>query len=441
MSRKLIVLMVLALVVAFTCSAYAEVQNVKIGGDTSIWAFDRNTFNLENVKSDPLAKKADFNGLAQIANIKISADLTDAVSVNMTIRNERIWGGGTENVTSNYVAGTQNVGETYTYLAAGYVTLKEMFGQPFTLKAGTMGFKLGSGLLVGDADTNRVSTGPFTQALADLSPRKAFTGFVGILDLKPIVITGGALKVTEGGLVTNSDDVNAYLVNVGYDLNEVGLKGLGEMYWVERHADRTPIDNFGVRVQASPMENFNAGAEVCYQNSKVRIGTAGANGTREKGDSNLAYMLNAGFVMPDVVMAPSIGIDYTELSKNWHPMMEDMTPADIANLLFPNTNVRCPGVTIGAKPMADVGASLRYTNFRSDKPIAAGATSFQNDIAQYAMTGDASLGAELDLHLTYDYTEDVQFGLMGGIFMPGKAFDECNREDATQVIGSMKVTF
>lgn len=362
----------------------------------------------------------------------------------MTLRNERVWGGITENVTSNGVAGTQNLGDTSVYLAAGYVTLKEMFGQPFTLKAGTMGFKLGSGLLVGDADTNRISSGPFTQALADLSPRKAFTGFVGILDLKPIVITGGALKVSEGAatpaLSTNSDDVNAYVVNVGYDLNEVGLKGLGEMYWVERHADRTPIDNFGARVQASPIENFNVGAEVAYQNSKIRIGTAGADGTREKGDSNLAVLVNAGFQMPDVVMAPSIGVDYTELSKNWHPMMEDMTPADIANLLFPNTNVRCLGVTIGAKPMADVGASLRYTNFRSDKPLAAGVT-FANDIDSYTMTGDASLGAELDVHLTYDYTEDVQFGLMGGIFMPGKAFDECNREDATQVIGSMKVTF
>jgi hypothetical protein len=439
MSRKLIVLMVLALVVAFTCSAFAEVQNVKVGGDTSIWAFDRSTFNLSNVKDNTgtttNCKKIEGNGLAQIANLKISADLTDAVSANLVLRNERIW-----------QATRTTTGDTDVYLAAGYVTLKEMFGQPFTLKAGTMGFKLGSGLLVGDQDTNNATSGPFSFELADLSPRKAFTGFVGILDLKPIVITGGALKITEGTVTVNNDDVNAYLVNVGYDLNEIGMKGIGEVYWVERWAHRTPIDNMGVRLQASPIENMNAGLEVCYQRSKIAVSTATAgtqqNGQNEnprtRGDSNMAVMANLGFTMPDVVMAPSISVDYTRLSKNWNPMMEDLTPADIANVLFPNTNIQMWGATVAAKPMTDVGASLRFAAMRSVKELAF----FSNSWNTYAMDGNQrDLGKELDLHLTYDYTEDVQFGLMGGIFAPGKAFAPENRKDATQVIGSMKVTF
>jgi hypothetical protein len=358
----------------------------------------------------------------------------------MTLRNERIWGGTTEHGV--------NHGDTSVYLAAGYVTLKEMFGQPFTLKAGAMGVKIGSGLLVADPDTNQSSTGPFNFELADLSPRKAFTGFVGVWDLKPIVITGGALKITEGNVTTNSDDINAYLINVGYDLNEIGLKGIGEVYWVEAAIDTAPVDNFGVRVQASPIENFNIGAEVAYQRSKLAIDPnfygAGINengqidGGYENGDSNTAILLNAGFAMPDVVMAPSFSVDYTRLSKNWYKMMEDMTPGDIANVLFPNTNVQCIGATLSVKPMTDVGASLRFANFSSVKALAA----FGNDWNTYDMAGDQKdLGREYDVHLTYDYTEDVQFGLMGGIFTPGKAFEPQNREDATQVIGSMKVTF
>ncbi len=435
MSKKLIMLMVFALVLAFSCSAFAEVQNVKVGGDTSIWAFDRSTFNFANIK-DGTDKKIQGNGLAQIVNLKIAADLTDAVSANLVFRNERIWGATTRN------GGSGSAGDLDVYMAAGWVTLKEMFGQPFTLKAGSFGLKLGSGLLVGDADTNRVTSGPFNFELADLSPRKAFTGFVGIMDLKPIVITGAALKITEGTVTVNNDDVNAYAINVGYDLNEIDLNGIGEAYWVERRAHRTPIDNYGIRIQASPIENFNAGAEFCYQRSKIAVSTA-TNGqdeaTRSRGDSNTAILLNAGMTMPDVVLAPSISVDYTRLSKNWHPMMEDMTPADIANVLFQNTNVQCVGATLAAKPMTDVAASLRFATFRSVKQVNALSNSWD---AAYNMDGNQRhLGDELDLHLTYDYTEDVQFGLMGGIFSPGKAFAPSQRKDATQVIGSMKVTF
>jgi hypothetical protein len=447
MRKNLIVLMVLALVVAFTCAAYAEVQNVKVGGDTSIWAFDRSMFNLQNIKNGTATeKKAEGTGLAQIMTLKVSADLTDAVSANIVLRNERVWG-----------ATRTTTGDADVYLDSGYVTLKEMFGQPFTLKAGTMPIRLGSGLLVGDPDTNRVTSGPFDYELADLSTRKAFTGFVGILDLKPIVVTAGALKVNEGALTVARDDANAYLVNVGYDLSELGMKsGMGEVYWVEStgrdaFSAKTPVDNIGARVQASPIENMSAGLEVCYQRSKSDI-TANAfplvgpginsNGQRDgayvRGDSNTAILANLGFAMPDVVMAPSISVDYTRLSKNWDPMFEDMTPADIANVLFPNSNIQCIGATLAAKPMTDFGASLRFADMRLVKQLSA----FGNDWNAYTMDGDQkALGRELDLHLTYDYTEDVQFGLMGGIFSPGKAFAPDNREDATQVIGSMKVSF
>ncbi|MFA5100533.1 MAG: alginate export family protein, partial [Candidatus Omnitrophota bacterium] len=263
--------------------------------------------------------------------------------------------------------------------------------------------------------------------------------------LKPIVITGAALKVTEGTVAVNNDDVNAYALNVGYDLNEIDLNGIGEAYWVLRRAHRTPINNYGVRIQASPIENFNAGAEFCYQRSKVAVaGVAGYEAARSRGDSNTAILLNAGMTMPDVVLAPSISVDYSRLSKNWHQMMEDMTPADIANAIFPNTNVQCVGATLAAKPMTDVGASLRYAAFRAVKETATTVdlgTEWDPDDS-YNMTGDSrDLGHELDLHLTYDYTEDVQFGLMAGIFSPGKAFAPSQRKDATQVIGSMKVTF
>ncbi len=55
--------------------------------------------------------------------------------------------------------------------------------------------------------------------------------------------------------------------------------------------------------------------------------------------------------------------------------------------------------------------------------------------------GKKDLGNEYDLGLAYDYTADVQFGLNYGLFVPGKAFHAGNRKSASQVVGSMKVTF
>ncbi|MBN2830680.1 MAG: hypothetical protein JXL82_00160, partial [Candidatus Omnitrophica bacterium] len=59
----------------------------------------------------------------------------------------------------------------------------------------------------------------------------------------------------------------------------------------------------------------------------------------------------------------------------------------------------------------------------------------------YTMTSNKHLGNAIDITATYDYTEDVQLGLTAGWFAPGKAFDTSNRRTASQVIGSMKVTF
>jgi hypothetical protein len=60
---------------------------------------------------------------------------------------------------------------------------------------------------------------------------------------------------------------------------------------------------------------------------------------------------------------------------------------------------------------------------------------------------DEHAGDELDLSLTYDYTEDVQLGLVAGFFWPGDYYkvqrDAAGADDtlATHVCGSMKVTF
>ena len=61
--------------------------------------------------------------------------------------------------------------------------------------------------------------------------------------------------------------------------------------------------------------------------------------------------------------------------------------------------------------------------------------------------GDDDAGDELDVQALYDYTEDVQFGLLGAWFFPGDYYDGAPsgpaRGDATawELVGDVTVKF
>jgi len=430
MNKKLIVVLALAFVVGIAFAAYAEVQNVKVGGDYTAFAFGRTGFTLTKTGD---SGKMNSEGLAQIANIKIIADLTDAVSATMIVRNERIWGGSTA------ITGS---GRLETYIAVAFVTLKDFIQEGWTFKVGQQAVKVGSGLIWGDPNTNQVSTGPFiAPGLPDFCPRVAFTGVLATMDYSPLMLTAGALKITETDLRYNSDDVNAYLLQAGYNLEDIlGFKSMGELYLAAKDGFKSTtaaddIHVIGLRSVMAPADNLDVSAEYAYQAQKNY-----SERPDKKHMSDYAFLIGATMGFPDVEMSPTLGLDYTRISENWDPLYETLSPADIANALFANKNVSCFGVTVGAKPMDDLKLKLRYANLRLVKHIAG--TTDTNGWATYLMTTKKIVGDEVDVHLTYDYTSDVQFKLMGGYFMPGSAFDkETNRKTASQVIGSMKVTF
>ena len=56
-------------------------------------------------------------------------------------------------------------------------------------------------------------------------------------------------------------------------------------------------------------------------------------------------------------------------------------------------------------------------------------------------TRDDEIGWEIDLQATYDYTEDVSFGVLAGWFVPGDFYLSPEDDMATDVVGSVKVTF
>jgi hypothetical protein len=422
MIRRLTLVLALAFVVCMAFNAYAEVQNVKVSGDLSLQGVSREAFDLGSNLSYK-AGPSETDATLMITRLKVDADLTDNVMATVGIRNEQVWGTSTRTTT----------GDGDFHISLGFVTLKEFFYDWLTLKLGYQPVRLGSTLLIGDADTNRVAAGPLAGEFGDLSTKKSFNGLVAMMDFNPLTLTLGAVKAAEGDVSLSTDDQNVYVVNADYDTGV--MKTIGSVYYVQKDANKADIHNVGMRVTSMPIDNLNLSAEYAQQFIKSLRGDfnhATAN----------AILLGATYAMPEVSMKPSIGVDYARLSRNWDVMYEDMTPADIFNAITPNTNAQVIGATATAKPMEDLSVKLRYINAKlvdivNDTTI----PMWPFNGAYYNMTANKSLGNEVDLHLTYDYTEDVKFGLMFGYFRPGGAFDKVNRKSASQVIGSMKVTF
>ncbi len=88
------------------------------------------------------------------------------------------------------------------------------------------------------------------------------------------------------------------------------------------------------------------------------------------------------------------------------------------------------------------GGNYNATVAGFDRPIAILSGVSTTSTSYYMNPKKKTLGHELDLHVAYDYTEDVQFFFAGGIFVPGNAFAKpFNRNTATQGLASVKVSF
>lgn len=512
MSKRLIMLLALAFVVGISFGAYAEVQNVKVSGDITIGGVYRNNFDL--AKTHSLADDAIlFNTLTDdrqedlftITRVRVDADLTDNVSVAVRLLNERNWNGDNIN---GLAENNRNVGlatangankESQVDIDLAYVMLKEFLYSPLTLTVGRQEMRLGNGWLVGDPDTNGVA---LKSALAegDLSLRKSFDAVRATLDYNPLVLDVIFAKIAENNTVRD-DDVTLSGINANYELNkETTLEGFFFSKITGTNAPGvTNLDSglttsfndgfdkadkvftAGGRVVNKSVKNLTVDLQAAYQfgtynpkfDPNARFVAATDTGRAGIGDRS-AWGLEAlaMYDLKDVGMIgkykPMIGAAYVYLSganrdrvgdgeyNGWDPMFEDQTFGHIINAIMGFTNVQLGGLTFSAKPMDDVTAKFDYVaawfnkEYPTDRLVE---LSGVPTARAFNMHKGHFIGNEYDVTLTYDYTEDVQFSLLGGLFVPNKTINQgqdgagtgtahdLNRAVATEVVGTMKVTF
>ena len=200
--------------------AFAEVQNVKVSGDIDSKAISRNQYDFSNGNSNgnPQPGTTSYNDqdtwFMTTARIQIDADLTDNVSTSVRLLNERDW--DVEAAPTTEIA-----------IDLASVKMKEMFYAPLTLTIGRQNIRLGTGLVVGDPDTNDTAVNNAIIA-DDLSARKSFDAVKATLDYNPLTVDLIMAKINAGTIarattvegIRTKDDIDLYAINAAYKFNQ-----------------------------------------------------------------------------------------------------------------------------------------------------------------------------------------------------------------------------
>jgi len=500
MSKKLI----LALAVisfAFIGTSFAAVENIKVSGDIAVQAVVRDLTLGSNEDSYywglaayPPNGVEDF--LLTQVRLRFDADLTENVGATIRLINEHLW----DDEASNDRTGVaNNSNSTDICLDLAYIELREFLYQPLTLIVGRQNLRYGNGFIIGDPDTNQGSSGGNLElgsmstsrpgiagrdVYGDISIRKSFDAVRAILDYSPYTIDLIYAQINEGwlseGSTDRADDSRLVGVNAAYDWSSFNGITEGYFYYLENNqfgdtfwivdggiasGSVNPAENqaktylAGGRFQFDPSDNLTLGLEGAYQFGDVWLPRMDAGNPYHHLNAFAGQFLAEYRFLNDY--NAKLNLSYTYLSGNddlnddsfgaWSPMFEDQTPAEIMNILFPQTNAHFVAIEGSMMPREDITVGLKYAWAKlaqNTDGVETGGNIFYIPAfgpaadKRYQIDRDKTyLGSEIDAYVLYDYTEDVQIKLISGWFLPGDFFSDTNDQTAYSVRGSMTVNF
>ncbi len=468
--------------------SFAEVQNVRVGGDVTVRAFHRKCMDLNcgddtaaagaSVAADSVREEQD-DFLLSTVGVNIGADLTENVSAFLRLVNERDWNLDSAGAVTSDIAVSQS-----------YITLKELFYSPLTLRIGRQPIVWGRGFVLGSSLVPSVGgRGNDLHASISANEFTDFTAFDAIratLDLSnlggmavPLTLDTVYIKLNENttGL---PDDVNVMGFNLGTHLDE--LSSEFEAYYLNKRDKNTnstalavvsdndgSVNTMGIRGSAQPISGSSVFGEIAYQfgDRASDIDGAAASGSLPTagligGDSQQAWAFNLGleYTFADVAMTPKLGWEWIYWSgkdvdgavMGWDPIARGYFTTALREFQTGNntgfyntaqfgdtgafTNQHQLAWYGSLKPLEDLTIAPRLTFFFLDKgalPIGPDGTK-SNKRKNYA-------GAEWDTQVLYNYTDDVQFGVIYAMFAPGNVYRSPNDSLAQEIVTTVGVKF
>lgn len=412
------------LAATIVCPAFAEVQNVRVTGEVRI----RGNYseNLADLNDDVSSSYDYFDTRALVG---VSADLSENVFAHVELDAYGIAG----------ISGTALTRDDDSFdvkLSQGYIKLAEMFSSPVDLKIGRQYLNYGHGLLISSNEKEykfdaAKLVGHFGDFQVDLLAAKLNE----TLNLKKDKDLFG------GNVAYNAETWNAEAYVFGFSdkskASDAGLNGAG---LAKFDVDADPI-YVGLRSDVAAMENFDLWGEVVYQ-----------TGTYKETDLS-AFAIDAGteYSFADVAWMPSIKLAYTYAQGDKD--MDD--PKDLFVAPYNYTyygyvyspyvsNIHILNAKFSVVPVENLTLSVDYYHYAQDAKLA---TSVGNpDIDNggvSAMTNglNKTLGNEIDVVASYNYTQDVMTQIYAGWFLPGKAYSSPGDDTAFEIRGEIVVNF
>ncbi len=464
-------------VVCVAGPAVAAVQNVKVSGDIDVKAISRDNFDLRKTTRFTTTNDDKLQAYLQTTRVRVDAGLTDNVSASVRLLNQRLWDADVE--------ATNNID-----LDLAYVTLKELVYSPLTLTIGRQELNFGTGFIVSNAALLADPNGTFSTAgnatltnvhgsqLREFSAYNAYDAIRATLDFAPLTLDAIVAKINERGETGHDQDL------YGLNLNWKGAPvdrwhGEAEAYWFwknDRNAGFTIHDNtgriyernnvhtIGARTALEPVKDLWLNGEIAGQfgalyDTVLLPGQASGNRQRRA----LAAQASAAYTFSTVQYTPNVGVGWVFYSGQrtggsngnsfvnaWDPMFRGQSYTAISEYLTGNdagygyyttfdpndtdagTNRHQLYADLGAKPLKDLSLQARYAHIWFAQTPVAGRSK--------------NAGDEVNLQGKWDYTEDVQFGVLAAAFFPGKYYDgatAANRghNTAWQLVGDTTVKF
>jgi hypothetical protein len=369
-----------ALLCGVSAGAYAELQNVEVGGGIRIRG---NWYDMDNFASEVAF-------VEQRTRLNFKADFTDNVSAFIEVDNYGNWG---TDFRSAYLTGFDGAGAGDVSLYQAYIEANEMWGTPLRLRVGRQELSFGSQWLVGVNDASS-----FFQGLSFDGIRLDYT-------TDQFTVAAFATKLAEGlDDLYSESDVDFYGIYGSYTgIEDVTI----DAYWLYlRDNDGTfpgvdtDIHTLGLR-GAGKVGAFDFDAEVAYQFGDVeRPGKGDPSYGEIGGNLEVGYTFDASIQPRIYVGGAYFGGDtdgdrsFNRLFSNWE-YTEFFANTDESNFW---------AIRAGASilPTESVKLTLAATYFQVVDTIEYGPWWCRHET-------DDKLGWELGLYGSYQYTEDLAF--------------------------------
>lgn len=433
--------------------------------------------------------------------LQIDADLTDNVSAVIRLYNQRDWNvtdksigiysydcNGDFTPLANRGGYTANDNEFDVGVDLAYIELKEFLYSPLTLKIGRQDIWFGKGFVVG---VNQLDPQGTINA-DEYTASNAFDAIRATLDYDPWTIDLIAAKIWENA-IQSSDDEDLYGVNVGYIFDVYNAEA--EAYWFNRRDDSMEnwnskddniIHTIGLRGSFDPIENWTVATESAYQFGSY-VGSRNQTESRDRNAYALDVAIECRHFQEEYAWKPKLGVEYIyysghknigdedEMANNpkyasgtytgWDRMFRgkfDSAIRDYYGLYYlsnqdannynsasyygyvdrADSNQHQIIVAGSVQPTDSLTVDMRYFNFwQQYKTYHWNLTNWSGKTADAKVKDKTYLGSEIDLEFTWDYTEDVSFGLLAAWFFPGGHFFDQSDDVATDVVGSVKLSF